>query len=90
MFENIFIIILFVVIVLFVYKRAFSKTTTIKKDPKTGQYIEIYEDGSDPHYDKEREDKELKLKNKNFNLNLDSIRREKKIAKIVKNKTDNE
>ena len=89
MFESIFIIILVFVVYRFVSKGRFFKQTPVKKDSKTGQYIEIDKDGSDPHYDKEREDKELKLKNKNLNLNLDSKRQEKKIAKIVKNEIDN-
>ena len=89
MFESIFIIILVLVIYRFVLNGRFFKRTTVKKDHKTGKYIEVYEDGKDPHYDKEREDNELKIKNKNFNLNLDSIKQEKKIAKIVKNEIDN-
>jgi hypothetical protein len=89
MFESILIIVLVLVIYRFVLNGRFFKRTTVKKDPKTGKYIEVYEDGKDPHYDKEKEDNELKIKNKNFNLNLDSIKQEKKIAKIVKNEIDN-
>jgi len=88
MFESIFIIVLVLVIYRFILNGRFFKRTIVKKDLKTGKYIEVYEDGKDPHYDKEREDNELKIKNKNFNLNLDIIKQEKKIAKIVKNEID--